>query len=349
MTFKNVSANGPKRTFVVDLVNGSERTIGKYENTSSVKISKTVDISEPQVQEPLASLEVADIKGIDLALTKLNNFLSRFGRKFQVTFPRRSCAVLLSGGHGTGKTFIMDKIAGTGWAKNVIRIQRDAKTTTVRTVFKNAKLDQPSIILIDELEGLVSREDDISHSIATALGEELDLLSQNSTTGSLPRVLVVAATLDPSVIPLSLKKRGRFKTEIPLPIPDASARKAILKSLAPPVHPDSRDQVLDRLGDRTHAYTPEDLASLLDAAGEILEERLSGVEESSDSVYLSQEDIEQALLLVRPTAMHDITLQPPTVRWHDIGGQENVKKTLRFAIETPLLVIFTHILFSPPH
>lgn len=143
---------------------------------------------------------------------------------------------------------------------------------------------------------------------------------------------------------MSLKSLSRFSTEIPLSIPDAAARKAILKSFAPPVTPETRNEVLEKLGDRTHAYTAKDLVMLLSTAGKLAEKDIDRTVEDwrSKEHFLSQANIEQALLLVRPTAMHDITLKPPSVRWDDIGGQESVKKALRRAIETPLKVNNLH-------
>lgn len=340
MAFKNLSLRGPKRTFTVDFVNGKPTSLGRYDDSSSITIASPVDnIPIAQNNGPVSKLEVVNVAGIDQALKKLNRFLSNFDRQFKFTWAQRSCAVLLHGGHGTGKTFILNKIIGTGWGK-VIRIENEVKLSTIRTVFKDARLSQPCIIIIDELESIVSKEDTTSQSLAKALGEELDGLSQGNDGSSLPRVLVVAATLDAGSIPLLLRKRGRFRTDIALPIPDATARKAILKSLVPPVDPSSRDELLDKLGDRTHAYTAEDLVSLLDTACDIAEEKLDTGDAmtAEEECFLRQDDLDQALLLVRPTAMHDITLQPPSVRWEDIGGQDSVKSALRRAVETPLLV-----------
>ena len=340
MAFKNLSLRGPKRTFTVDFVNGKPTSLGRYDDSSSITISSPIDnIPTAQINGPVSKLKVVGVAGIDQALKKLNRFLSNFDRQFKFTWAQRSCAVLLHGGHGAGKTFILNKIICTGWGK-VIRIENDVKLSTIRTVFKDAKLSQPCIIIIDELETIVSKEDTTSQSLAKALGEELDGLSQGNDGSVLPRVLVVAATLDAGSIPLSLRKRGRFRTDVALPIPDATARKAILKSLAPPVDPSSRDEMLDKLGDRTHAYTAEDLVSLLDTACDIAEERLDTGDAitTEEECFLRPDDLDQALLLVRPTAMHDITLQPPSVRWEDIGGQDSVKNALRRAVETPLLV-----------
>lgn len=342
MTFRSVSLVGHKRTFVVYRVNGGTAGIGRCDKSSTVSI-----LSQDQIDAnfssgpsaPAVRLEVLNIAGIDQALKKLNGFLGNFDRQFRYTWAQRSCAVLLHGGSGTGKTYILSKIADTNWGR-VYRLEGDAKPAAIRTLFKDAKSHQPSIIIIDELEALVSKDDSASINNAKVLGEELDNLITNHSLESLPRVVVAAATSDASSIPMLLKKRGRFRTDIPLPIPDAAARRAILRSLAPPLRPDIQDEVLNGLGDRTHAYTAEDLVSLLDTACEIAEDKAVALDASlnDEECFLAQDDIEQALLLVRPTAMHDITLQPPSVRWDEIGGQDSVKKALRRAVETPLLV-----------
>jgi AAA family ATPase len=336
MTFRNVSLRGPKRTFTV--VSTGSFGQGRFDDQDSlVTISNRNAAIEEQPNGVQQRLHV-DIAGIDQALKKLNGFLSNFDREFEYTEARRSCATLLHGGQGTGKTFLLNKIAKTGWGK-VHKIGRGAKNTTIRNTFKEAKLSQPSIILIDDLEVIVSKEDSVSQDNADALGEELDNLIEMHPSSSLPRVLVAAATREASSIPNSLKKIMRFETSIVLPIPDASARKKILKSLNPRLHPDAMNAVLDKFGDRTHAYTPEDLVKLLNAAYYIAEEKKLADETSADEPrYLIEEDIENAMIVVRPTAMHDITLQPPSVRWNQIGGQDSVKKALRHAVETPLLV-----------
>ncbi|KHJ30463.1 putative aaa family atpase [Erysiphe necator] len=338
MTFRNISLRGPKRTLTIESVNRSNSGIVKYSDKCSIQI-----IGGKEIPDLLNSsfkskrLKVVDVSGIDQALLKLNRFLGGFDKEFKVQWAQRSCAVLLHGAHGTGKTFLINKIINCGWTQNIFRISIDSKPSTIRTIFADARNSQPSIIVIDELESIVSKEDTTSQVITRIIGEELDNLSQASSR-FLPRILVLTATLHASNIPLTLKKRGRIRTEILLPIPDANARKSILKSLKPPLPPEIYEEVLERLGDRTHAYTAEDLVSLLDAACEIAEERIeiSDHDSKGETFYISQDDVEYAFQLVRPTAMHDISLKPPSIRWDQIGGQDDVKKALRRAIETPL-------------
>lgn len=374
MVLRDIQLRGSKRTFIIDFVNDCPTGQGSYsDNSSAVKIASASGTNiEAKDVGPKVPLQIANVAGIDQALKKLNSFLGDFDCQFQFTYVQRSCSVVLHGGHGSGKTFLINKVIATGWGK-VHRIERSAKISTIRDIFKDATSTQPSIIVIDELEKLVSKEDSVSEHIAGVLGDEMDKLVSGHSK-SLPRVIVIAATLDIGTIPMSLRKRGRFLDDIPLPVPDATARKAILKSLSLPIHPDKHDEILERIGDKTHAYTAEDLLLLLDKAGRIAEESLRGKKKASmekgievekadgwekvegdekadgeekidkeeteapKNFYLAEEDIEQALLSVRPTAMHDITLRPPSVRWEDIGGQETVKKALRRAVETPLLV-----------
>lgn len=345
MTFKNLSLVGPRRTFTVELIDSVPNILGQYEEGCSVRISSKVhEDVQPQHIETTPTLQVVNMAGIDQALQKLNDFLSEFSMDFAFPWAHRSGAVLLHGGHGSGKTFLLNKITSTGWGK-VHRVKRKdaSKPANIEKVFKEAKLSQPSIIVLDDLQNIVSKEDSVSQCILETLEEELDsLYAHDPMRKTLPRVLVIAATLESSSIPISLKDVSRFSTEIPLTIPDALARKAILKSLAPPISLDVRDDILDRLGDRTHAYTAKDLVMLLSTAGKLAEKEIDKTVEGwkEKEHFLSQDAIEQALLLVRPTAMHDITLKPPSVRWDEIGGQESVKKALQRAIETPLLVSF---------
>ncbi|KAI1006295.1 hypothetical protein K3495_g1921 [Podosphaera aphanis] len=340
MTFKNLSLRGPKRTLRVESVNDRLSGIARYQDSCTVKImSRNTEISV-HTSSVFTShrLEVTGIAGIDNALLELNEFLSNFDGEFIFKCAQRSCAVLLHGEHGTGKTFVIERIIASGWAKKVFYLEEDTKPSAICTIFKDAKLTQPSIIVIDSLESLVSDEGASSRTISRILGKQLDILSQEFAGRCLPKVLVLATALNTNNIPLELKKRGRLRTEILLPIPDVTARKAILKSLNPLLPPEDYHEILDRLGERTHAYTAEDLVKLFDTACDIAERAARRKQDSNPGGYfLSPHDFEHALLKVRPTAMHDITLQPPSVKWDEIGGQDSVKKALRRAVETHLL------------
>lgn len=101
--------------------------------------------------------------------------------------------------------------------------------------------------------------------------------------------------------------------------------------------PDSREEVLAKLAERTHAYNGNDLDRLAGEASVVWCRRLDDLEDAGSLVtaedqYLSAEDIRHALGKIGPSAMHDVNLKPPPVHWDDIGGQEEVKKSLQEAI-----------------
>jgi AAA family ATPase len=57
---------------------------------------------------------------------------------------------------------------------------------------------------------------------------------------------------------------------------------------------------------------------------------------SLEPLIIIAEDITIALSKIRPSAMQEIFLETPNVRWSDIGGQHDIKERLRLAIEEPL-------------
>ena len=64
------------------------------------------------------------------------------------------------------------------------------------------------------------------------------------------------------------------------------------------------------------------------------EDRLSP--ETLDKLIVTMQDFEDALKDVMPSAMREVYLETPDVKWSDIGGLEGVKKELQEAVEWPL-------------
>ncbi|KAG9244822.1 putative ATPase family gene 2 protein [Calycina marina] len=331
-TFENVIFLGTKRSFQVQLINGNRtRRLAKFHASKTVlKISYEDDSQHALATRP--RLELNPLPGLDQALATINEFLGRFNREFVNPLTEKSVALLLSGFQGTGKTTIINCVANSGWGK-VYWVRNVAKITDIRDSFKEAKRNKPSIVILDDIDSLVSKENDNAHRITSILEEELDSLAI-SPPKFMTQVIVIAATLDAGQLPTSLRIRSRFTTEVLLPIPDTAARKAILKSMDLPIDRESRDIILDRIGDCTHAYTAADLVRLRNQAYFISEKSFLG--STSEARFMTEEHITEAMLIVRPTAMKDVTLKPLAVKWDDIGGVPDIKKALQQAIRWPL-------------
>ena len=65
-----------------------------------------------------------------------------------------------------------------------------------------------------------------------------------------------------------------------------------------------------------------------------------------ESLMIVIEDISEALSKIRPSAMQEIFLERPNVRWSDIGGQQEIKERLQLAIEEPLKMADTMARFN---
>ncbi|XP_048566779.1 calmodulin-interacting protein 111-like [Triticum urartu] len=52
-------------------------------------------------------------------------------------------------------------------------------------------------------------------------------------------------------------------------------------------------------------------------------------------LLVTKEDFEQAKMKIRPSAMREVMLELPKVRWEDVGGQARIKKQLIEAIQLP--------------
>ncbi|KAI9721022.1 MAG: hypothetical protein M1812_002501 [Candelaria pacifica] len=364
MVFENVELRGLKRSFVVDRVSASsghgdaKRHLFRYQSSSRVELNIS------SAAEPLERLEVTDdgVGGLGRQIQQLNKRLSAFNEELHnLKMPswyerrRRKGGVLLHGPEGTGKSLLLKKLTAASWRKvctidkSVIGRYVGDTENSVRKVFAEALANQPSLIIIDDLETIAGKtqSESLSTNIAPIIGSELDRLEDS-------RVLVVAATRRPSEIDESLRKRGRLRNEIDIPVPDANARIEILKVLQD-LPRTATDELSRILGERTHGYVGADLDELLDIAAEKARDRsLAAISKQSNLhtkpnepptndpdtdktllINLTLQDFEHALTTVRPTAMREVFLEAPKVHWDDIGGQEEVKQSLRQVIEYP--------------
>lgn len=393
MTLEGVNINKLRRTFKVISVNGQSHNLARFKITSSsVRILQPGEDKEAAEDAQVAAatsgpLAVTGVPGLSTQINTINQFLRGFGRPFWVPNERESCGFVIHGGHGTGKTFILQRIAATNWGR-VHWIKPSDKLSSIRETFKQAQSQQPSILFIDGLEDILAKDRSNRDSVIEALGEELDSLSAAaSASNALPRVVVIATCQDYLAdVPAKLQKRSRFRENIALPIPRATERLEILRFFNPPLRAEEKESCLISLASKTHAYNGDDLANLVLNAKKILGNRLdeeavvdavvegvnnvdiNGTEEPASQAkqlqqhFLTSQDMEQALRITRPTAMHDINLKPPTIHWQDVGGQESLKKVLSRMIKntkvhfytlSPLyfvnLVILTNMTRIPTH
>lgn len=333
--------NGTTFSFLIESVNGSSNNVAKYTPSST----RVTIIAEPAPKQPetTGKLEVAGIPGLQNQLDTLNNDFLRFFEVDLSSIPDMlgSCGIVVHGSRGTGKTLLLNCIADTNWG-TVVRIEdQEMKPSMVADQFKAALERQtPTMILIDNISELVGETRPSRLSYAKAIGQGLDALAAKALKqGRRPKVVVVATCLDYfNDIPDDLRRHTRFRRHIAIPIPDAAARKEIIRSWKPWFSSESCEQYISDLGDRTHAYSPDDLHKVYEQAALARFRRVKDIASSEEPI--SWDDIAHALKEVRPTAMHDINLKPPTIHWSDIGGYDNVKASLQRVMRSPPTVSY---------
>jgi transitional endoplasmic reticulum ATPase len=83
------------------------------------------------------------------------------------------------------------------------------------------------------------------------------------------------------------------------------------------------------LGDKHEFSSPEDF-------DEFLKENEVIPKEVVKKLRVTKEDFDYALHMVQPSAMREVLVETPNIKWEDVGGLEKVKQELKEAIEWPL-------------
>ncbi|CAL1612798.1 unnamed protein product [Knipowitschia caucasica] len=272
--------------------------------------------------------------------------------------------VLLYGPPGTGKTMIARAIANEVGAHMTVINGPEIMSkfygeteARLRQIFLEASQRRPAIIFIDELDALCPKregaQNEVEKRVVASLLTLMDGIGSEEHSGQL---LVLGATNRPHALDPALRRPGRFDKELEVGVPGAAERADILHKLLCVVPHDASMEELRRLAESAHGYVGADLAAVCKEAGlRALRRALGGSSGLSDqelkaTVRVTLQDLKWAMSVVKPSAMREVAIQVPTVRWSDIGGMEEVKLKLKQAVEWPLRhpEAFTRMGIQPP-
>jgi len=227
----------------------------------------------------------------------------------------------------------------------------------VRKIFEEAEKNSPSIIFIDEIDSIAPKREEVHGEVERrVVSQLLTLMDGLKARGKL---IVIAATNVQNMLDPALRRPGRFDREIEIGIPDRKGRKEILE-----IHtrhmPLAKDVSLDKLADITYGYTGADITALTkEAAMRALRRLLPRIKwkeeqkvptEVLEKLSVNKADFDYALRIVEPSAMREVLIETPNVKWDDIGGLEKVKENLKESVEWPLTTpdAFKRMGISPP-
>lgn len=272
--------------------------------------------------------------------------------------------VLLYGPPGTGKTMIGRAIANEVGAHMTVINGPEIMSkfygeteARLRQIFTEASQRQPAIIFIDELDALCPKREGAQNEVEKrVVASLLTLMDGIGSEGHSGQLLVLGATNRPHALDPALRRPGRFDKELEVGVPGAVERADILQKLLLSVPHCASPQELISLAETAHGYVGADLAAVCKEAGlHALRRALGGSAQFSDQqlkgkVQVTVQDLRWAISVVKPSAMREVAIDVPKVRWSDIGGMEEVKLKLKQAVEWPLRhpEAFTRMGIQPP-
>lgn len=360
-----VELKGHRRSFRVAEVWGqnpnSINTIFRFTENSKIKIGRDQETADGL---GLIKVRLSGLGGMSRQVERINEGLADFNSKAErlkmPSFYEHSRGMIIYGPKGTGKTALLQQMEAAGWKKS-FRIGTSTISRNVgdgesklRKVFFEALRSQPSLVIIDQVEFIAPRRTTHdSMSLASVLCESLDSIKN-------AHVLVVAATRHPNDVDDALRTPHRLAIEIELPVPSAKDRAEILRAIRGSSNEPS-DSLLEIIAEKTHGYVGADLFALLQLAcrkarhRQLLEhgffnscsstssavsifQSVTPVDEGDMPLKICEADVLFALQEIRPTAMREVLLETPKVRWSDIGGHHEIKQRLRKAVQRPLKV-----------
>jgi transitional endoplasmic reticulum ATPase len=256
--------------------------------------------------------------------------------------------VLLYGPPGTGKTLLAKAVANETNANfysiggpEIMSKYYGESEEKLRGIFKEAQENAPSIIFIDEIDSIAPKREEVSGELEKRIVSQL--LSLMDGLQSRGKVVVIGATNRPDALDPALRRPGRFDREIEIGVPDEESRLDILQihSRGMPLE----SVKLEQIAKVTHGFVGADLQALVKEAAiravrrvlpEINMEQAKIPAKTLNKIKVRMGDFEDALKDVQPSAMREVFVQVPNVRWEDIGGLTSIKEELTEAVEWPL-------------
>ena len=321
------------------------------QNTEVELHESPVDVSKIEGVTNLVDVSYEDIGGLKEEVKKVREMIEiplkrpELFEKLGIAPPK---GVLMHGPPGTGKTLLAKAVASESDAHFIVINGPEIMSKYVggseenlREYFEEAEANAPSIIFIDELDAIApKREDTQGETERRTVAQLLTLMDGLKSRG---QVVVIGATNRPDSLDPALRRPGRFDREIEIGVPDAEERQEVLE-----IHtrnmPIAEDVDLEKLASTTHGFVGADLEALCkEAAMRVVRRIIPEIkndeeipEEVLKKIIVTSDDFKSALKEIQPSALREVLIQIPDIKWDDVGGLDDAKQELQEAVEWPL-------------
>jgi len=332
-------------------------------STKPAGIVQITDMTDMQIQaEPVDVSKIEGIKnGVDVTYEDIGGLKEEVKKvremieiplKRPELFERLGIAppkgVLMHGPPGTGKTLLAKAVANESDAHfiaingpEIMSKYVGGSEERLREFFEEAEENAPSIIFIDEIDAIAPKREEVTGEVERRIVAQL--LTLMDGLKSRGQVVVIGATNRPDALDQALRRPGRFDREIEIGVPDKDGRMEVLQ-----IHtrgmPLDKKVDLDEIAEITHGFVGADIESLCkESAMRVLRRVLPDIKadeeipkETLKKMIVTKSDFKEALKEIQPSALREVLVQVPDVKWDDIGGLESAKQELREAVEWPL-------------
>lgn len=208
------------------------------------------------------------------ALADIRGYLSD-PKQFTSMGVRAPCGILMVGGPGVGKTRLAQALAGECGA-NFISITGSYFSAKyygvgiqkVKHLFELARKNAPTVIFIDEADGLAKRTDTGGGPVEAESNRIINqLLAEMDGFASNEGVIIVAATNYPDNLDEALRRPGRFDRTVQVRLPDREDRAKIFRFYAERLKSKAADIDYDQLARLTTGLSPATVAMVVNQAG----------------------------------------------------------------------------------
>jgi len=339
---------GNIKFIVVDISPKEGGYIG--EGTEIEVLSKAVEVKE---EERVPEVTYEDIGGLKREIDSVREIIElpiRHPELFQRLGVKPPKGVLLHGPPGTGKTLLAKAVANESGANfysingpEIMSKWYGQSEENLRKIFEDAEKNTPAIIFIDEIDAIAPKREEVTGEVERRVVSQL-LTMMDGLKGR-GKVIVIGATNRPDSLDPALRRPGRFDREIEIGVPNQEGRLEILQ-----IHsrnmPLAKDVNLKKLAEKTYGFVGADLEALCkEAAMHTLRRILPDLSSLKDKelpreviekLTVTKEDFDYAMQKVEPSAMREVLVEIPNVKWEDIGGLEEIKQKLKEMVEWPL-------------
>lgn len=188
------------------------------------------------------------------------------------------------------------------------------KMDKIKDIFTVAKNNAPSIVFIDEIDGISDEKNDETAIQFTKLVDDIKWKDQ---------ILIVASTNNPYNVNKYFKRTGRLDFEIRFDPPTSEGRYDIFKLHLAKCQCELSDEEVRSFAIASSGFVGSDIAS---AIRDAYIRSMRRIDSKTFSIpKISKEDLEYAIIDAKPSSIKDLIAKVPKVFWEDIGGNDNIK------------------------